>query len=78
MDDVRELPFASEGAIKIDQIYRNLGVAVGKVIFALQQLDLRRDDIQDRASAGRPTALRCAVVADVRGVQPPLRIPPHR
>jgi hypothetical protein len=37
-----------ERAIKIDEIRRDLRVAVGKIIFALEQLGLCRDDIQDR------------------------------
>src|SRR3979411_1683066 len=41
------LPASPEGAIKIDEIGRDLGVAVGKIIFALQQLGLCRDDIQE-------------------------------
>ena len=41
-------PSSPEGAIKIDEIRRDLRVAVGKIIFALEQLSLCRDDIQDR------------------------------
>src|ERR1700690_3828998 len=42
-----ELPTSAESAIKIDEIGRDLRVAVGKVIFALQQLGLCRGDIQE-------------------------------
>src|SRR6202040_2957452 len=45
--DIREVPSSPEGAIKIDEICRNQRVAVGKIIFALQQLGLCRDDIQE-------------------------------
>ena len=45
--DICDLP-SSERAIKIDEIRRDLRVAVGKIIFALEQLGLCRDDIQDR------------------------------
>src|ERR1700688_3249762 len=42
-----DLPASPEGPIKIDEIRRDLRVAVGKVILALQQLGLCRDDIQE-------------------------------
>src|SRR5260370_35797692 len=42
-----DLPASPEGAIKIDEICRDLRVAVGKIILALQQLGLCRDDIQE-------------------------------
>src|SRR5882757_4512269 len=45
--DICDLPSSPEGAIKIDKICRDLRVAVGEVIFALQQLRLCRDDIQE-------------------------------
>ena len=45
--EIRDLPSSTEGAIKVDEICRYLGVAVGKIIFALQQLGLCRDDIQE-------------------------------
>jgi len=45
--DICDLPSSPEGAIKIDEICRDLRVAVGKIIFALQQLGLCRDDIQE-------------------------------
>jgi len=38
--DICDLPSSPEGAIKIDEIYRDLRVAVGKIVFALQQLGL--------------------------------------
>ena len=44
---IRDLPSSAEGAIEIDEICRNLRVAVGKIIFALQQLGLCRDDVQE-------------------------------
>jgi hypothetical protein len=43
--DICDLPSSPEGAIKIDEVCRDLRVAVGKIIFALQQLGLCRDDI---------------------------------
>jgi hypothetical protein len=43
--DICDLPSSPKGAIKIDEICRDLGIAVGKIIFALQQLGLCRDDI---------------------------------
>src|ERR1700675_2780138 len=43
------------GAIKIDEGCRDLRVAVGKIIFALQQLGLCRDDIQEVDRALRVT-----------------------
>jgi len=46
--DIRDFPSSAEGAIEIDEIRRDLRVAVGKIIFALEQLGLCRDDIQDR------------------------------
>src|ERR1700722_8364431 len=42
-----ELPTSPESAIKIDEICRDLRIALGKVIFALQQLGLCRGDIQE-------------------------------
>jgi hypothetical protein len=42
-----DLPSSAEGPIKIDEICRGLRIAVGKIIFALQQLGLCRDDIQE-------------------------------
>jgi len=45
--DICDLPSSPEGAIKVDEIRRDLRVAVGKIIFALQQLGLCRDDIQE-------------------------------
>src|SRR4029077_11197281 len=45
--DICDLPSSPEGAIKTNEIRRNLRVAVGKIIFALQQLSLCRDDIQE-------------------------------
>src|SRR6266403_1503168 len=45
--DIRDFPSSAEGAIEIDEIRRDLRVAVGKIIFALQQLGLCRDDIQE-------------------------------
>src|SRR3984893_14127707 len=47
IDDICGLPSSAEGAIEIDEICRDLRVAVGKIIFALQQLGLCRDDIQE-------------------------------
>ena len=47
-NDICDLPSSPERAIKIDEIRRELRVAVGKIIFALEQLGLCRDDIQDR------------------------------
>src|ERR1700758_1515827 len=47
MDDIRDLPSSTEGAIKTDENCRDQRVAVGKIIFALQQLGLCRDDIQE-------------------------------
>jgi hypothetical protein len=43
--DICDLPSSPEGAIKIDEVCRDLRVAVGKIIFALEQLGLCRDDI---------------------------------
>jgi len=40
-----DLPSSAEGPIKIDEICRDLRVAIGKIIFALQQLGLCRGDI---------------------------------
>src|SRR6202166_2192813 len=47
MGDICELPPSPEGAIKIDEICRDLRVAVGKVVLALKQLGLCRGDIQE-------------------------------
>jgi hypothetical protein len=47
MGDICDLPSSPESAIEIDEICRDLRVAVGKVIFALQQLGLCRGDIQE-------------------------------
>ena len=47
MGEVRDLPTSAESAIKIDEICRDLRVAFGKIIFALQQLGLCRGDIQE-------------------------------
>src|SRR5260370_14756678 len=47
IDDICYLPSSPEGAIEIDEICRDLRVAVGKIIFALQQLCLCGDDIQE-------------------------------
>src|SRR6202048_889925 len=47
IDDIHDLPSSTEGAIKVDEIGRDLGVAVGKIVFALQQLGLCRDDIEE-------------------------------
>src|ERR1700730_3734427 len=47
MDDIHDLPSSTEGAIEIDETCRDLGVAVSKIIFALQQLGLCRDDVQE-------------------------------
>ena len=47
IDDICDLPPSPEGAIKIDEVCRDLRVAVGKIIFALQQLGLCRNDIQE-------------------------------
>jgi hypothetical protein len=43
--DICDFPSSPKGAIKIDEICRDLRVTVGKIIFALQQLGLCRDDI---------------------------------
>src|ERR1700687_110366 len=45
--DIRDLPSSPEGAIEIDEICRDPRVAIRKIIFALQQLGLCRDDIQE-------------------------------
>src|ERR1700716_1345980 len=45
--DICDLPSSPERAIKIDEIRRDLRLAVGKIIFALEQLGLCRDDIQE-------------------------------
>src|SRR5258707_5639978 len=45
--DIRDFPSSAEGAIEIDEIRRDLRVAVGKIIFVLQQLCLCRDDIHE-------------------------------
>src|SRR5258708_27491603 len=45
--DIRDFPSSAEGAIEIDEIRRDLRVTVGKIIFALQQLSLCRDNIQE-------------------------------
>ena|SRR5216684_2996921 len=42
-----DLPSSAEGPIKIDEIRRDLRVAIGKIIFALQQLGLCRGDIEE-------------------------------
>jgi hypothetical protein len=44
---VCNLPSSAEGSIQIDEVCRDLRVAVGQIIFALQQLGLCRDDIQE-------------------------------
>jgi hypothetical protein len=45
MGDICDLPSSPEGTIKIDEICRDLRIAVGKVVFALQQLGLCRGDV---------------------------------
>jgi hypothetical protein len=55
MGHVRDLPASAERAIHIDEVCRDLRVAVGKVIFALQQLGLCRVDIQEVGRALRVT-----------------------
>src|SRR3977135_1338025 len=45
--DICDLPSSSQGAIKIDEMCRELGVDVSKIIFALQQLGLCRDDVEE-------------------------------
>jgi hypothetical protein len=45
--EIGDLPPAPESAIKIHEIDGNLGVAVGEIIFALQQLALCRGDIEE-------------------------------
>jgi hypothetical protein len=53
--EICDLPSSPERAIKIDEVCRDFRVAVGKIIFALQQLGLRRDDIQEVDCALRVT-----------------------
>src|SRR6266404_405133 len=45
--DICDFPSSPKRAIKIDEIYRDLRVTVGKIIFALQQLGLCREDIEE-------------------------------
>ena len=45
--DIQDLPSSPKGAIKIDKICRDPRLAIGKIIFALQQSGLCRDDIQE-------------------------------
>src|SRR5260370_30400078 len=45
--DIRHLPSSAEGAVKIEEAGRDLRVAAGEIIFALQQLGLCGDDIQE-------------------------------
>jgi hypothetical protein len=53
--DICDLPSSPEGAIKIDEICCDQGVAVGKVVLALKQLGLCRGDIQEVGRSLRVT-----------------------
>ena len=47
MGQICVLPSFPEGAIKIDEIGRDQGVDVRQIVFALQQLGLCRDDVEE-------------------------------
>jgi hypothetical protein len=56
--DICHLPSSPKGAIKIDEICCDQGVAVGKVVLALKQLGLCRGDIQEVGRSLRATLPR--------------------
>jgi len=65
--DICEFPTSPESAIKIDEICRDLRVAVGKVVLALKQLGLCRGDIQEVGCACRKLTPGILVMQSAQG-----------